>query len=162
SAGRSQSRDSMLVEMLDDRDADVRCAAIRARASVDGPGVDPPEVLARGLKDESAEVRMTAVSSLLSYSQGLDPWVPIVLRLADRAPVSTVPMRPLWGSTFRSFQPPAVTAAIVPDLTARLKSSQAWIRSQFAWHLREFKADAISAIPELLHVLNEPLDPHVA
>jgi HEAT repeat protein len=60
-----------------------------------------------------------------------------------------------------AFKPPALTAAVVPDLTPSLRSGNAKVRSNAAWILGEFKADARGAIPELLRVLNEPLDPTV-
>jgi HEAT repeat protein len=125
-------------------------------------GGDPPKALTRGLKDESAEVRATAVNCLLSYGQGLDPWVPILLRLAEHDPDPNVRWQCLLRMTDSGgFKPPAVTAAVVPELTTRLKSPDVNLRSKAAVLLREFEADAISAIPELIRVLSEPLDPRV-
>jgi HEAT repeat protein len=150
-----------LVETLGDRDAKVRLAAIKAIASHPLESGDPPKALAEGLKDESAENRAAAIYGLISFRQGLDPWVPILLRLAERDPDPSVRQQCFTTLNY-AFKPPAITAAVVPVLTASLRSEDAKVRSQVASLLSALGADARAAIPELLRVLNEPLDPQVA
>jgi HEAT repeat protein len=150
-----------LVETLGDRDANVRLAVIKAMASHPSESGDPPKALAEGLKDESAENRAAAVSGLNSFRQGLDPLVPLLLRLFERDPDPYV-REQCFSTLSVAFKPPAITAAVVPVLTASLRSEDAQVRSQVVWLLSVFRADARAAIPELLRILNEPLDPQVA
>lgn len=148
-----------LVEMLGDRDANVRRAAIFAVAS-HLEGSDPPKVLAEALKDGAAQNRAAAIRCLMRFRQGLDTWVPILLRLAEQDPDPSV--REVCVTVFDyAFKPPAVTAAAIPALIASLSSGNAKVRSQAASLLGAFKADAGAAVPELLRVLNEPLAPGV-
>jgi HEAT repeat protein len=152
-----------LVEMYDDRDAGVRRAVIQALAS--GPASPmgrsfPSKVLAEGLEDESAENRVAAVNALLFCNQGLDPWVSRLLRLAEHDPDPKVRGACL-GALNYAFKPPAITEAAVPDLLAGLKSTHMRVRSEATTILAALKADARAAIPELLRMLNEPLDSNV-
>jgi HEAT repeat protein len=149
-----------LVGLLGDRDAGVRRAALRA-ITWDPSGSDPPKVLAEALKDESAENRALAVRRLSNYDQGLDPWVPMLLRLAEHDPDPSVREECLRGLTADFERPSGITPAVVPVLTESLSSKDAKIRSHVAWLLGAHKADARAAIPELLRVLNEPVDPQV-
>lgn len=112
------------------------------------------------MKDESAENRVAAIRGLNSVRQGLDPWVPILLRLAEHDPDPSVRAQCLTTFGY-AFAPPAVTAAAVPAVIASLKSGNARVRSQAASLLGRFKAGADAAVPELLRVLNEPLAPGV-
>jgi HEAT repeat protein len=145
-----------LVEMLGDRDAGARRAAINAIASHPS-GSDPPKVLVEGLKDESAQNRAEAVRCLSTYGQGLDPWAPILLGLAERDPDPSVREQCL-NTLSHAFKPPAVTAAVVPVLAAGLRSKSASVQSGVASTLSEFRADGRAAIPDLLRVLREWLD----
>jgi HEAT repeat protein len=148
-----------LVEMFGDRDAGVRLAATQAVASPPW-GTDPPKALAKGLRDESAKNRAAAVSGLTFFRQGLDPWVPILLWLAEHDPDPSVRER-CFNTLNYAFKPPAVTSASVPDLIASLRSGDAKVRSQAGWILAELRADAHTAVLELLRVMNEPLNPKV-
>ena len=128
-----------LVEMLGDRDAGARRAAINAITSHPS-GIDPPKVLAEGFKDESAQNRAAAVSCLEVYRQGLDPWAPILLQLAERDPDRSV-REQCFNTLSHAFKPPAVTVAVVPVLAAGLKSKDAGVRLQLASVLSEFRAE---------------------
>jgi len=149
-----------LVEVLGDRDAGVRGAAIHAMVANPDGNEHLPRVLAQGLEDESAENRAAAVSSLPVRGQGLDPWVPILLRLAEHDPDPAVREQCFRTLSYAS-RLSAITAAAVPALVTSLKSADVKVRSQAASILMEFKADARAAIPELIRTLNEPLDPQV-
>jgi HEAT repeat protein len=153
---RGSVRDE-LNAMFGDHDAEVRLAAIEAVAkhfSVSGP----PEALTAVLKDDSAKIRAAAINALAHYRQGLDPWVPILFRLAEQDPDPSVREHCLRILGY-AFTPPAITPAAVPALIASLKSANANVRSQAASVLGNLKARADAAIPELLRVLNEPLVP---
>jgi HEAT repeat protein len=148
-----------LLARLGNHDAGVRRRVINTLNW--NPGTSgPPRWLAEALKDESAENRAAAIWSLIAYSRGLDPWVSVLLRLVEHDPDPSV--RIACFNTFRrAFRPPAITAAAVPALVASLRSGDAKVRSEAATLLGALKADAASAIPELLRVLNEPLVPGV-
>ncbi|APW61738.1 sister chromatid cohesion protein PDS5 [Paludisphaera borealis] len=149
-----------LVELLGDRDAGVRLSAIKSMISHPWGSV-PPSALAEALEDESAENRAAVVSGLSKFRIGLDPWVPILLRLAAHDPDSNVRVECLRTLSF-TFKPPAVTLAVVPVLIASLRSTDATVRSQAASILSAFSTDAVAAVPDLLRVLNEPHDAKVA
>jgi HEAT repeat protein len=148
-----------LIAMLGDRDAGVRLAAIRTVAP-HRPENGPPEALAAALKDDSAENRVAAIQGLSFVRQGLDPWVPILLRLAEHDLDPSV-REQCFTTLGYAFTPPAVTAAAVPALIASLKSANVKVRSQAASILGTVKAVANAAVPELLRVLNGPLAPGV-
>jgi HEAT repeat protein len=147
-----------LVELLGDRDAEVRRAAINAIASHPS-GSDPPKLLAEGFKDELAQNRAEAVSCLGVYRQGLDSWAPILIQLAERDPDRSVRQQ-CFDTLAHAFKRPAVTVAVVPVLAAGLRSKDAGVRSQLASVLSGFTADGREAIPDLLRVLREWLDAH--
>jgi HEAT repeat protein len=149
-----------LVEMLGDRDTQVRLTAIQALASPPWGRGDPPKSLMECLKDESPDIRSTVIQGLLMYRQGLDPWLPHLLRLAESDPDPKV-REHCWSALNFAFHAPAITAAAFPDLVASLKRVNPKIRSQATVLLRELKADAQPAIPELLRILIEPVDPSV-
>jgi HEAT repeat protein len=144
-----------LIATLGDGDAGVRLAAINTLAS-HPPGGGPPAALAVALKDESAENRAAVIRGLNAVRQGADPWVAILLRLAEQDPDPSVREQCLTTLDY-AFKPPAVTAAAVPALIASLKSGNARVRSQAASLLGKLKVDADPVISELLRVLNEPL-----
>ncbi len=150
-----------LVPVLGDRDAKVRLAAINALVSLRS-GTGPPKALLSALDDASAENRATAIRSLRFYGQGLNPFVPALIRLASKDPDPSVQdeILSMWDSAV--LRPPAVTAEVVPSLIASLRSSDFKVRVLAARLLPQFRAAADEAIPELLRVLNEPLEPGVA
>ncbi len=150
-----------LGRVLGDRDARVRLTAIKVLFSL-GSGTGPPKALLAALDDESAENRATAIRSLRFTRQGLNPWVPALLRVAsnDRDPSVQGEIFSLWHT--HVLTPPAVTSEVVPLLIASLRSRDFEVRVFAASVLWEFGAAANEAIPELLRVLDEPLEPAVA
>ena len=149
-----------LAPVLGDRDAKVRLAAIKALVTLRS-GTGPPKALLSALDDASAENRAAAIRSLWSYRQGLNPWVPALLRVASKDPDPSVQdeILSMWNNAV--LRPPAVTAEVVPFLIASLRSSDFKVRVLAARLLPYFGAAADEAIPELLRVLNEPLEPGV-
>jgi HEAT repeat protein len=152
-----------LVETLGDRDAKVRGAVLRAVAS-DNPNAraEPPEALAKGLKDESAENRVAAVDGVVNFGRGLDRWVPVLLELADHDPNPSVRRRALQALNHPFFGPTGVTAAVVPALIPRLRSGDPRRVNQIIRFAGRLGRDARATIPDLLRILNEPLDPKLA
>jgi HEAT repeat protein len=150
-----------LASLLRDRDARVRLTAIKALVWPRS-GTGPPRALLSALDDESAENRVTAISSLQFYDQGLDPFVPALFRLVSNDPDPSVQgeIFSLWRTNV--LKPPALTAEVKPLLIASLRSSDFKVRVLAASLLGFLKPAASEAIPELLRVLNEPLEPGVA
>jgi HEAT repeat protein len=150
-----------LVEAFADPNVKVRAAVLDALAS-GGPGacVDPPRVYAAGLEDESPVIRRVAVDSLASFGRVLDPWIPILVRLAEHDPDRLV-RAACSGAIGQKLGPPAVTAAAVPQLVPGLASANPQLRIQIAALLGRLGPDARSAIPGLIRVLNDPLEPQV-
>jgi HEAT repeat protein len=154
---RASVMDELIIAMLGDRDTGVRLAAIHTLASRYSES-GPPEALAAALKDHSAEIRAAAIFGLSFARQGLDPWVPILLRLAEHDPDPSV-RKECLSTLYGAFEAPAVTAASLPALIASLKSADVKVRSQAASLLGMLRAGA--AAPELLSALNEPVAPGV-
>ncbi|WZP00992.1 sister chromatid cohesion protein PDS5 [Isosphaeraceae bacterium EP7] len=150
-----------LIGRLDDPDSGVRLAVIQAISSLPDENGDPHRELAESLKDQESKIRRAAVSGLSPYRQGLDPWVPILLRLAENDPDPSMRDHCLTMLSF-AFKSPAVTPNVIPVLMPSLKSADAKVRSQVVRLLGEFKAYSAGAIPELVRILNEPFDPQSA
>jgi HEAT repeat protein len=160
-----------LANMLGDGDEGARLAAINAMPAHPKLNGGPAPALINGLKDESPRIRAAAISGAVQIRQtpmagvvqgrqGLDPWVPQLLRLAERDPEPSVREQCCSALSF-AFNSPAITAAVVPDLIRGLKSDNTRVRSLAAWVLGPLESDALAALPELLGVLNEPLAPDV-
>jgi hypothetical protein len=77
---------------------------------------DPPRALALGLRDKVAQNRRVAVAGFSFFGQGLDPWVPILLDIAEHDPDPSVRDQCFTTLDF-GFKPPALTADVVPVLT---------------------------------------------
>jgi HEAT repeat protein len=92
--------------------------------------------------------------------RGLDPRVPILLRLVEHDPDPSVRQQCMSTLSY-AFKPPAVSPAAVPALITGLKSGDVKVRSQAASIVGTLKADARAAVPELLRILSEPIDPNV-
>ena len=123
-------------------------------------GSDPPEILAEGIKDESAENRVAAIRQLADFQRGLDPWVPILLQLAEQDPDSSV-RENSFGTLNQAFFQRAVTEAVIPVLTESLTSKNPMIRSEVVTYLTSFGHHAGGGIPKLLLILNEPVEDKV-
>jgi len=150
-----------LVEAIGDRDAKVRGAVLGAMAAVDsGAPVDPPKVLSAGLEDESPENRRTAIVALTRFRRGLDPWISTLVRIAEHDDDRS--LRATCANALNGIKPPAVTSDAVPALVTGLGNSDAQVRIQVALLLGRLGPDAGAAVPSLLRVLTEPVDPQLA
>jgi HEAT repeat protein len=160
-AGSSFDRQALVAalgKMLADGDERVRLAAVHAMAAHPLMGGDPAEPLINALNDRSPAIRAAVLGSVMLYRQGLDSWVSPVFQHAEHDTNFSVRGQ-CFSILSRAFKPPAVTAAAVPGLIASLKSGDRHVRCQAAAILGLLQADARAAIPELLHVMIEPLDP---
>ncbi|MHC5543404.1 HEAT repeat domain-containing protein, partial [Singulisphaera rosea] len=149
-----------LAEMIVDGDAKVRLAAIESmRPGPEGPGVRiaPPQALAKGLKDESAQNRTAAINGLLFCSAGLDPWLPLLFQLVEHDPEDSVRSQ-CYFAIDQAFKPPAITGAVVPYLRGCLASKNLEIQCLAAAILATMQTDSRSAIPELLRIVKESPD----
>ena len=148
-----------LASALGDRDARVRLAAIRVLVS---PSLrtGPPKALLTALDDESAENRVEAIRSLRRSGQGLVFWVPALLRVAskERDPSVQDLILTIWDNELKRLK----SADVVPVLIASLQSGDRKVRGLAAILLAHYRASAKADIPELLRVLNEPLEPDAA
>lgn len=151
-----KARMDALVERLGDRVPEVRLAAIAAIATYQASG-EPPTALAVGLTDESAKIRSATVIGLARFHQGLDPWVPKILQLAEHDPDPNVRETCMNFMANDFIKPPTVTAAVVPALIVGLRSANPALRYNTAFFLARLGPAARAAIPDLLRLLNEPL-----
>jgi HEAT repeat protein len=151
-----------LAKRLGDHDLATRRSAIHALASPDPTGPSaPPEALRPGFDDGSAENRVEAIQGLVNFQRGLDPWMPTLLRLAEHDPDRRVREACLNLLTYPGFKPPLVTAAAVPALVAGLRSGDTQIRCKVARFLVRLGPEARAAIPDLLRILDQPVDPEL-
>ena len=112
----------------------------------------PPELLA-ALKDQSLEVRIAAVKALVNYPLNLDSAIPLLLAMLDRnepelQEVCTAALRLAWPTT-----------AVLPSLTESLKRGTDRIIPLAALLLGRIGPDASDAVPDLLVIVKQPLNP---
>jgi HEAT repeat protein len=150
-----------LAATLSDRDDRVRLAALEVLAHC-GPLVlsDPPPALVAALEDRSAKHRAAAISALTRFRCSLDRWLPFLVQTIqhDQPEVRSA----CWWA-FARIEPPAFSAAAIPALVAALGSHSRIVRSHAARALYPHDRDprAAVAIPALLTLLREPIDPEV-
>ena len=147
-----------LAEAFDDPENRVRHAAIVALTSRPGRFDEPPALLLKGLKDESTENRLATVRGLHMYVKGLDPWAPLLFRLMEEDGDPKM-QRECANTLNYAFNPPAITRELIPFLVAKLESKSVQVRIQAASFLGHFGKDSDQAVPILLRMLGEPLDP---
>jgi HEAT repeat protein len=136
-------------QLLDKSNA-VRRAA--AEAIWGSPDVALPPELAAALMDESAEVRNAAARALVNFRTSLDPIIPRLVFLMEQ---DKPEVRDACAAVLGEAWP---TSALVPTLTATLKSRQRAVRYQAARLLGRIGPEASAAVPALVVILDEPLD----
>jgi HEAT repeat protein len=145
-----------LLDLLSDRDAEVRQAALFALTTI-GPVAsdDPPQSLFAAMEDESTGNRAAAIASLAGFSRGLDPLIPLLLRHLEKD-------EPAVGEACMSalvrIRPSALTSAAATDLIAGLRNRNPDVRLQLVSLLAEISPDPGTAVPALITVLSEPVD----
>jgi len=143
--------------MLGDRDPDIRGAALRALGVV-GPKVslDPPPALIAALEDESVDNRAAAVDALANFTRGLHRSLPSLLRSLERARPE---VRKGHINLLDRVRPPKFSAEVVPAFIMALESRHREVRYLAASRLGFFGNKASAAIPALITVLRQPIDP---
>lgn len=143
-----------LVRLLDDRDAEVRRAAIEVLGFVSpAVWVDPPSAVVSAMEDESAKIRAEAVYSLVGFTRGLPHVLPALLASMQRARPE---VRVSYVQLIEQIQPPKFSAEAVPPLIITLASDEREIRHLAACRLAAFKQDGREAVPALIMTLQEP------
>jgi HEAT repeat protein len=147
---------SALLDLLGDRDPEVRQAALFALAPVAPSALgDPPQALFAALEDESAANRAVAIGTLAAFGRGLDPFVPSLLRhLANDEPQ----VREACSRALGRIRPSALTKAVAPALIEGLGSHDPDVRLRIVSLLARISPDVGTVVPALIKVLNEPID----
>ena len=105
------------------------------------------------MKDESAGTRASAVIALTNFRRGLDPWIPALLQMVEKD------KHPAIHEAFRravaGIHPPAVSAAVIPTLTAALRSPDGQVRDMACRVLMTFGSEARAAVPALIAMARE-------
>jgi HEAT repeat protein len=142
-----------LLGLLGDRDAEVRQAAlIGLRDSAPGSIGQPPQPLIASAEDSSADNRMIAVGILATYSSGLDPLVPVLLRHLEQDEPA---VHDACSTALGRIEPSALTSAVIPNLIAGLGNHDRDVRKHLVTLLGGLKPDPRLAVPPLIKVLHE-------
>jgi len=145
---------SALLDVLGDRDAEVRQAALSALRDCAPRDISqPPQPLFAAMEDESAMNRALAIDILASYPSGLDALIPALLRHLEQDEPA---VRDAGRIALGRIQASALTAASTPALIAGLKDRDGGVRQQIVALLARLRPDAHTAVPALITVLNEP------
>ena len=155
-----------LAGKLDDASEDVRLRAVAAIGKIGAAyQVAPPDILFTALsQDSSTAVRAEAAKSLGHFQARLDA---VTLALFAALDAKEPRIRNAAGDALRSIHELAFprkrnvwpTGAIVPSLTAALASRNAEVRYHAAALLIKLGPETPVAIPALIVVLAEPVDP---
>ena len=147
-----------LTGLINDSDRAVRVAALWAIDHVDfSKPFIIPKSLATALEDESADVRVGAAAALGHAGLGIDPFVPVLLRHAERDADNRV--RELCCLTLhRAGENRMVTATVLPDLIRAIASPDPATRSAAFQMLSSLKAAAVPATPALVQMMKEARD----
>jgi HEAT repeat protein len=155
-----------LAVALGDRSVEVRSAAARALGAVGSSHtLFPPEALIAALEaDPSDDVRAEAAAALGQFLTGRDAATLALLRAlgADVPRVRAACDSALARlRSFRSFAKEGRTAAIVPALIEALANRERRVRYHAAAALGEIGPEAEAAVPALVAMLSEPIDPEM-
>jgi HEAT repeat protein len=145
-----------LLDLLGDRDAEVRKAAIFALGPVAPKAFqEPPKALLAALDDESAANRAVAIGTLTAFPRGLDPIMPLLFkRMASDEPQ----VREACAQALGRIRPSALTPGVAAALLDGLKSRDREVRLRIVRLLTRISPDVATAVPALIAVLNEPID----
>ncbi len=145
-----------LFDLVGDPDTTVRQAALTAIRQVASKRQgQPPPALFAAIEDESATTRATAISTLVTFSSGLDPLIPALLRHLEH---DEPPVRDACSQALREIRPAALTSAVIPALIGGLESPERDVRLYLASLLGRMSPDPRTAVPALIKVLREPID----
>ncbi len=143
-----------LIKALGDQDDSVRAAAATALGAA-GPRVspEPQQQLVAALKDPFATTRAAAANALPRFERGLDPVIPVLIKLAadDRS------VHDACAQALHQIRRSAISAAAIPALIEGLRNPDRQVRIDAITLLAGFGAQAKDAVPPLIAVLDEPL-----
>jgi HEAT repeat protein len=146
-----------LLELLADKDPEVRQAALVAVGSIasDLSG-EPPKGLFAAMNDESAANRAVAINTLSGFRRGLDSFIPPLLqRLESDEPV----VREACSRALGRIKPSALTSAVAPALIEGLRKGDREVRLRTIPLVARISPDVGTAVPVLIEVLQkEPMD----
>jgi HEAT repeat protein len=149
----------VLADAVQDPDEAVRAAALQALHDI-GNAVPfvPPIAIGAALEDESPQVRYWAAGALGHAGLGIDPYVPALLRHAERDSDRNV--RAVCALELREFiKPPAVTSAIVPVLIEALNNPDEQVRCAACGMLAGFRTASAEAIPAVIRLFRQSCAP---
>jgi HEAT repeat protein len=150
-----------LVPTIEDPEEAVRLAGLRAMAGCGwaAPAGPPAALISAMREDRSPPNRSAAIEALGRFQCPLDPWLGSLLWSVEHDPE----VRPACESVFTRTGP-AFSADAIPQLVAALGSPSRIVRSYAARGLYPHANDlrAAPAIPMLLHLIREPIDPELA
>jgi HEAT repeat protein len=145
-----------LLDLLGDRDPEVRQAALFALAPVAPSALgEPPRALFAALEDPMATNRAMAIGTLAAFSHGLDPLIPVLLQHLEH---DEPPVREACSRALGRVRPAALTGAAAPALLAGLASPDRDVRLRIVSLLGRISPDVRTTVPALIRVLNEPID----
>jgi HEAT repeat protein len=147
---------TLLFDLVGDRDTTVRQAALSAIRQVSSKRHgEPPQALFSAVEDESATTRASAVGTLVTFSSGLDPLIPALLRHLEQDEPS---VRAACSQALGEIQPSSLTPAVIPALIAGLPSPDRDVRLHLVSLVGRMSPEARTAVPALIKVLREPID----
>ncbi len=146
---------TMLTELIDDKDQEVRISALRAIQQVHFPRpYAPPAALGSALEDQSSDdIRIAAAHAIGSFGDGVDPFISVFLRHVEHEKSQLV--RGTFSTMFSELRPPNVTTAILPTLISALSSPSTDVKVAASKLISRFGPDASSAVPPLLRMMKE-------
>ena len=145
-----------ITALIDDRDREVRLSAITTIGFLASKMTEgPPKSLLAAMEDESEAHRAAAVSALVKFRSGLDPWVPTLLKHVEKDERT---VREACVAALRAIGPPAITASVAPALIGAIGSRNRDVRLHIVTLLARLAPDPRLAIPALMVVMREPID----
>jgi HEAT repeat protein len=145
----------ILGEAVRDQEAAVRASALRALHDIgDTMPFTPPPSVHDAFDDESPVVRYWAAGAVGHAWRGIDPFVPILLRVAEQDPDAQV--REVCASEVRyMIRPPGVTPAVIPALSQALDGPNLDVRWAACGLLSRFGPAAATAVPGIVRALDD-------
>jgi HEAT repeat protein len=162
-AEEAEALAAALESLLGDESAEIRSRAAGGLGEVGRHNkIPPPRALIAALEgDRSAEVRGAAAAALGRFRTGRDAaTLAVLVRLGADEPS----VRVACDGALKGLLDPAErrSAAIVPALIGALASRERRTRWHAAAILGEIGPDAAAAVPSLIAVMREPLDPEMS
>jgi HEAT repeat protein len=134
----------LLIELLKDRDTQVRLSAISTLTAMDKPGKTAVPALETALNDPDRQIRLNAMHAVVKVA-GLKDALP-ALRAATKDGYGLMRVQALHTLTHAGTEKPAT---LVPPLIDCLKDPDAGVRLQAIYALHFLGAESAAALPRL-------------